>query len=316
MIFLFLIYICNYLFDERIYKTTNSNIDIFFCYFFKQNSFSGDGGTIYCSGSIINMNILDTTFYYCSSTGWAGAIYFMCNFLGTNSKLERVCAFKCYCNIGHQFGIILTYNNINSNNIINLISIIKCNNISIGSRSFTLQNGNMTLLNLNSSKNINTMYSGIDLSVPSYLNGKFLTFYDNECENYGIFRLYDGKNNLIQFSNIIKNKCQNSIFYIEYNGIYNFSNSIIIENLNGYLFIINTGSYLNLLNSIIHHNYNLYSNSLYYINNNLNLITNTFNLNHLNTFLCNNNNKITFLNNIKIKYFINYLILNFLFSPK
>ena len=269
----------------------------------RNSIYQGNGGIIYCSGIQTNMIVNECFFFQCGCNDQGGAIFFSCNFIGTNVELNKNCAKNCFSN-AYQFAIILTHSN--SNNLCNLLSMNNCNNISIGYRSFLLAFGNISLNNFNSTKNFNIYYSGIALLTNFKCYSNYCNIIENFASDYSCIQLDGIDNNFLNFYNIIKNNSPNNYGIItNWQGNFLINNIILINNIN-ILFYLKTGQ-LNINNCKIFHqnyslsNFNINSNNEFLLNYSINLII----INHFNCEINNIKNtikKIYFLDLFKLMY--------------
>ena len=207
-----------------------SNIEINNCYFERTSMLQGNGGVIYCSEISCNLILKNSIFFYCFSLKFGGAIYFFCNFPNTKVEIINVCGNLCFSEI-YQFGYFLVQNNILSLNSINFLSISNCNNKQIGYSTFTLQYGNISFNNLNSSNNFNILNTGFDIHHSKLLNIIFCTIFNNNVKSYDCIRLEGGFNNSILYSNIIKNNSPRSFGVVSnFFGNLEISNCIFFNN--------------------------------------------------------------------------------------
>ena len=305
------IILCDYLPNKEIRVLQNDDFIIDTCYFYRNTMYSGYGGIVYVSGVLSNMKLISCIFFECCCSIDGGAIYFYSQVSGTNVELNKICGNKCYVENTKkfQFGLILTPSNINSNNICNFCSISNCNNKTNGYCSFNLYFGNISLNNLNSSKNINKQESGINIRDPSKFNSNFCSFINNNVSEYTCIFLHGDNNNYISYYNVINNNSPTNCGVITNNvGYYSINNSIFINNTN-VLFYVYSGQ-LSILNSKISHDNNFitYQNTVSTFNNIFEL-TNTFLINHLNTYLCLGYSNYNLINITHKKKSIFFLIL-------
>lgn len=299
----------NYLSNLRPY--TNVSINLLNCFFTRFNLFNGgNGGIVYCYNQISNLYIGDSIFHLCSTNGWGGAIYFL-TINNVNCKLEKNCANYCFAGVNH-FSYIAPLTSL-SNNECYLVSITKCSNQTIGTRSFQLHGGKITVNNLNSSYNINVHVSSIWIAYPSQFIGKFWTICNNVAQSTTIFLHGSSGYNFLTYSNIIKNNSPNSngVITVWDNGIYELNVCYLINNFNN-LFYLQSGQ-LKINNCLINHDFHIYisSTGIFSTFNNINLFSNTFNIIQLNTHYCHTDEIINLLscnyNKFKINSFINII---------
>ena len=270
----------------------------------------GFGGIIYCNDIKSNMNLNNCIFYQCSCTGHGGAIYFRCDNEGTNVELNNICANNCFAD-WNQFAYFVTH--LNSNNKFNFLSVSNCNNICNGYISLSLQRGNIILNNFNSSKNFNIERSTFRIYSPTNFNSNFCTIVDNTVSEYRNLMLEGGLNNILSYYNIINNNNPSSSYGIVTNWIGNFiiNNSIFLNNINK-LFYVHEGQ-LNIINCKIYHPiytlFSTYSTGILLTNNNINQLTNTFEIIHLNTIKCENYNLKKTINSKKKNLFKKIIII-------
>ena len=303
---------CDYLINKEIRFISNTDFQINICYFYRNNMYSGNGGIKYCSNIVCNMKLENCIFYNCSCSGEGGGIYFWCNNYGTNVELRKICANYCFTDLGKtfQFCCIKVYNLINSLNLCSYLSINNCNKIFNGKISFYLYYGNITINNLNSTNNINKEYSGLYIEFPSIFYGIHNSIINNNISNYRNIMLQGNNNNKFLYSNFINNNSPlgYGVITIWDNGYFILDHCIFLNNYN-ILFYIYSGQ-LNVFNSKIYHLNEIYFGTFLTLNNSY-ILTNSFNLNHLNTYLC-FINKIITQNNFKkihLLIFLNIFIL-------
>ena len=262
-------------------KLINQNININNCLISFIYS-SGNGGAIYINSSIYSLNINDTTFYQCISTsGHGGAIYFENGFI---IQLFRICALYCKSNSGnhYQFAYLQT----NNNQLLDLISISKCYNNTVGYTTLFLIFGNQSLSNINISYNSNIAHSGISHVPSSILFSIYCTLYNNTVSFYNCIYL-NSETGTISKSNIISNNSPSyGVIFVDSVGNYILTECIFDKNQNVLLyisgkltlhncFILSGSSIISgiVSNSIIYKITNYYQHTIYstfYCSNNLN----------------------------------------------
>ena len=285
--FLFNIFTCDYSFNQHFDSSSDLMIDT--CYFQRTTEFSGYGGIIFCSNIVSTMNLQNCIFHQCFCSHGGGAIYFYCDNSESGVFMRKVCANRCYSgnNQWYQFALIWVSNQ--AKNIIELqyLTTYLCNNNINNYCSFNLVRGNMSLLNFNSSQNINKEYSGIYIYGPTILNSRYCTYFNNSVDQYRTIMLETTQSSdiIISCNNIINNNSpQNYGVITNWGGIYTFNNCIFYNNLN-ILFFVQSGE-LTIYNCKINHlGQNIFQGV---VNNNDNFffLTSSFNLLHLNTYLC------------------------------
>ena len=281
----------------------NTSFELFNCFFYRTNMYSGQGGVIYCKNLIINMKIIESTFFQCSSTLSGGAIFFDCRSVGTNSELKKICANTCYTGNNYEYQFASLWTHTLSNNYVTYVSIINCSYKTDSSDSIHLYSGNQICKNFNSSKNFNKADSSFYVAIPNTFLGSFCTIIDNYVTQYICIMLNHHENNIFSYSNIVNNNSPNGYGVIRNHfGSYQISNCIIYNNLN-ILFYSYSGN-LNILNCQIYHNsaYSLTSITSFAnisFNNIQTFNSITLNLNNLNTFLCLGNYNETYLTSQK-----------------
>ena len=276
---------CDYLINKEIRYYSNFDFLIDTCLFSRNIEYSGNGGIIYCSEIISNMDLIRCIFFKCSCNNHGGAIWFVCHLSqGSNVKLFEVCASNCFSGNSYQFAIIILYSN--SKSQFELLSLNKCNSIHTGSTSFLIQYGNSNLTFYNSSKNYNLRESGIYLAYLSKMESSFCSIINNNVSYERNIFLHDNSNLFLSFYNIINNNSPFNGVITNSGGISSIYNSIFLYNINN-LFQIQSGE-INLFNCNINH----FINSIIVNNISFKLInisynnTNTLQISHFNTIFC------------------------------
>jgi hypothetical protein len=101
----------------RLTPNTN-NVYVFDC-FFRDISYSSNGGAISCGGSVYKLLIEQSSFFSCKiSSGRGGGVYFS-NTGNYECVMSKICAFGCSCSDFGQFASISLYNNANNKNHVN-----------------------------------------------------------------------------------------------------------------------------------------------------------------------------------------------------
>ena len=214
----------------------NVDKDIFMNHCLFNNFFSTfDGGVIYIS-STYSLNINDTTFYQCISSGNGGAIYFT---NGLNVQLFRICAVGCKSYYG-QFAWIQTHHN----HILDLITINNCGNTS-GTNTLIVYYGNQNISNINISYNNVLWISGIIYYYLNSMFSNFCTFYNNtDSYAYGCIYLSGNKGTISKANFILYD---GPIVVYANSGDHNLFECIFDQNKN-ILLSANSGSTLQLNN--------------------------------------------------------------------
>ena len=296
--FKFYILNCFNLFNDSTFHLTHLNdFNYLNCYFSRINNYNGNddtlngyGGIIFCYNVLSNMKINECIFYFCSAKTAGGAIFYSCSSYLSNSELNKNCINNCFTENGRsdQFASISVYNTINQKNFLNLISIINCNKITSGYITYELWNGNVSIINTNSSNNNNLERSGLMCVNPSLFLGIFCSFINNYVST-GICISLQGGPNFLFYSNIINNNSPSAGGVItHWSGESTFNDCIFLNNINT-LFYAHSHGLLNIFNSKIYHNgYSIFSSGIGSISpiNNSYLLTSTFSLSHFNSQLC------------------------------
>ena len=239
------------------------------------------------------------------SNGFSGGgIYF--NSIEGSIILNKVCGYQCY---GYAHGQLLYhYTKSTNKNQLFYLSINKCapNTLTTRHSSFWLYKGIQEISNINSS--FNEVYHHSSLVVRDHYSFlmKYSNFYKNYVSHSSSLYLYSG-NIFIQYNNFIGNNSPNQwgIFFSTAIEV-NLTDCIFSENLN-FLFWVDSGK-INLFNSFIDHNINIY-NSNYFEYNVLKQKTLTFPLIFFSTFNC---KSVLKLNDLIISTSIKKIIFKFL----
>ena len=275
------------LINERYFTILNENNNFYLlnCFFQRFNTFNHQGGILYFNNNNINSNIISTIFYKCFSEKEGGSIFFLS--LNGKFNLNKICSFESISYLTSHFCQI---NSLNLN--ISYLSLTNSNHL-IGIRTMRFLYNYQNLNNLNSSNNFHNHITGLWIHYPLKLNLIYSTFFNSTSYDSICLCIEGGNLNIISNINLINNKSPNlGIIFVWYEGIFNFTNCIFINNSIN-LFQIRTGSIF-ILNSFIKHYFNLtFIETIYlnyqinFLNNNYFILTNTFNLIHFKTFLCN-----------------------------
>ena len=302
---------------QRGYTNIINNFFISFCFFQRINTYIGttsdysistssSGGVMYFYYTLTNLSVKDSIFFNCSSSGNGGCIFYYSPIENSETLIERVCGYSCWCGLTFQdpFSITLIKDDCNHYNKYLFVSISKCSPYySYCYSSIFVQYGNQSIKSTNSSNNNVKGVSGIRIAYPSCFLGSHNSFLNGNSSEYSSIYFNRNTNNLLQFSNIINNNSPLSnygIVFIE-NGIYNISNCIFFNNYNN-LFYISNNCKLNVFDSIIIHNNLKLTTGLANLININTQNSKTMNLIHYSTFLCFGNNNFS-TQNFKKSFF-------------
>ena len=222
-------------------RTLNQNILMNHCLI--SNFFgSGNGGAIFIDIPGLSLSINETTFYECISTkGNGGAIFFI---NGLNIFLFRICVKNCITAPG--FYDQFAYLNTNYDQIIDLLSITKCDNLN-GAQTLRLANGNQNIYNTNISNNHNNYISGVFYGSPNSMLSKYCTIYNNTVSSYICINLQGSSGNISK-SNIILNNSPNSNYGVISLWVSNFNLNECIFDQNKDILLYVLSSTLQLIN--------------------------------------------------------------------
>ena len=255
------------------YTSSPSNLYIYFCLFLNIKDFTNNGGVINLINQPFNLLIEHTSFIYCFSSYFGGAIYINCPSNG-NIVLNKICS--SFCSVSIFPSSLYTFSYIKSNFTNNYwISINKCgyNSTYNQGRTFTIETNNQNFYKMNISYNNLYQHSGFDSYCSNEVNISFIYIYNNFVTNEVTNFFPNGKRNIKNFLNI---NCSSpngwGIFAIAHGSINYFDNCIFINNSN-VLFSITDTSMVSIINSIISHNINSYGNIYHLNSNNFYLIT-------------------------------------------
>lgn len=163
------------LMDERICQGRfhfEISFEIQNCFFSRLTEYSQNGGVIFvCNGSY-TMNVTDSMFYNCSSSGQGGAIFFN----STNSNIQRLCAHKCSAARGHFADLQAS-----GENYVDFLSVSFCSQVGSGYYPVHLITGKQRVENTNSSMNDIFSGSGIRFYSPSSLMSSYCTYSNNKA---------------------------------------------------------------------------------------------------------------------------------------
>ena len=265
--------------DEERIKLKNYIFE--YSYFSRINTINGNGGIIYLKHQKIDIKFKNCIFYYCSCTEWGGVIYIE---NGNNIELLKISVSYCFAS-QCQFAYIETKNN----SFYHLLSINNCYNNTNGSFNSWIIGGNISLINYNSSKNINNCGSGIFIYFPYKFNSIFCTIIDNYVSDHSIIWLQSNENNYLSYYNIINNNSPSDcgIIYV-YSGKYYLNNSILLNNKNTLFFTNNDGT-LEIQNCQINHLNELFKGNIITNNLQLNKKLNSLFIIHYSTKYCSGN---------------------------
>ena len=281
-------------------RQENQDLNLNNCLVIFLSSSLGDGGAIYINSNL-NLIINNCIFYECMSTlGNGGAIFFL---NGLDINLKKVCVFLCRTSSTYSYQF--SYFQTNNNQILNLTSISKCYNQSLGYEVIRLWKGIQNISNSNISNNNNIHYSAISYLYPIKMFSIFCNFFNNSVYNYLCIYLHDSKGDIFK-SNIINNNSPTNygVITVWNSGHYTLNDCFFDNNFNT-LFYVHSGS-LTLNNCYF------YSGSNYFIGNIINqLITISNNLFQFNNFQCLINSEHSNYYFKKKIYFI--IILNIIF---
>ena len=220
------------------------------------------------------MNINDSTFYQCISTGGDGGAIWFAN--GLNIQFLRICALSCHTapNKNYQFASIQTKNI----QIYDLISINNCSNLN-GSYTIKLYDGNQSIFNTNISNNNNIAYSGIYYAWPINMLSNYCTFYNKTVYQNSVIS-FEFNTGSITKSNIILNNSPDSgsgILFLsrgDYNlieCIFDQNKDILLYSISGTIQLIDcyylrgsSLSYGSVTNTLIKTNTNYYDYPIYF----------------------------------------------------
>ena len=309
-------YEINYNFNEcPINQFTNiqSNIYFFLCFFKNFYSQSSNGGCVsIISSSSINFLTESCLFDYCRTNYYGGAIYLSLS--GGSSIITKTCGFECFlCGSGYQYGLFIFISTINKNFLL-YSSISKCapdhNFLTI--RSISIEGGNQSILNTNSSNNKSNQRSGLFTSGSQNSLISFCTFKDNDSLNYIIIDFESSHNSrILQNSNIINNNSPSYGIITIYDSTILLNNCNFLNNYNN-LFYIYSNGYLTVSNCYLLHLNSISNGNMILINTQNELIL--LNLNYLNSCLINESllllkSNLKKINNYKFYFIIfNYLV--------
>ena len=226
-------------------KAINININMINCLIFKIYS-STNGGAIFIN-SAYNFSINETTFYECivTTNGLEDGAIYITN--GLNIQLYKICALYCKAT-NYQFSYLST----NKNQNLDLITLSKCFNKTLGCITIRLYYGNQKISQINSTYNYNIYVSGIQYFDPNSMDSIYCTFYNNSVSDSRCINLVGNTGN-INKSNIIINNSP-SLYYgvvYVYSGSYSLYECIFDKNQNILLYV-RTGS-LTINNCYINH---------------------------------------------------------------
>ena len=299
-----------FILNELIYTKININYSINsleqvkfeFCKFLNILSTQSGGGIYF---SILNqkIEIFNSLFYNCRTTGEFGGGFFINNGL---SILNNLCLINCRAQFAHAFRIS------NSNpNISNLLVHFCTFDFNGGGYGSFYINSPINEFNfLNSSHNIVYGHgTGFYIEYSSSKNFNFLNFFN--CSSMGIIIIYYCNDLRINYINFISNiETKDGIIWIgDSNPVY-FNNSIFLNNFGNFLFYgYNSNSTAIFLNSIFDFNKD---NKATYLFNNLFNQNNIFPFNFklLNYDRCFNFKNFT----IPIKSLSNFVLLLIIFQ--
>ena len=231
------------------------------------NLFShSNGGAINLINNNCQFLIEQSIFYYCKVSDFlGGALYISCN----ESIVNFICGSHCSTNgspdLTNQFSGMFGYiksNNYNRN-IFNYSSIQLCAESLNLERNrvdcLQLHLGKQNLYNFNSSKNFLHRYCSITFNNLNSLNSSFCNFFNGSCKGFGVILYYSGNiNNLLSYSNFIKNyQTQSGVIQSHYNSKPFLSNCIFKDN-NQYLFSSYTDSLITIINCYLIHSTSFY----------------------------------------------------------
>ena len=253
MIILGLIFYCQNTNDlpnnQRLYTNIINEIIINNCYFSRFSLFQGNstdinspignsGGIIFVYDKSIHFLIFESIFFNCSATGFGGCIYLYCNLQNSTSNFKKICVNNCW-SYWYSFAFIGITNSINNLNSYNLLSINYCfNKNTISSRTLEIVWGNITVNNLNSTKNQCTYFSGLLIIWPSYSFCKFNLFFNNTVQENVCIYLNGNHSNFFEYNQLLFNNSplKDGIIAIM-GGLYTFSNCLFKQNQNHLFYI-------------------------------------------------------------------------------
>ena len=253
MIFLFLSKLIYCSFQEHYGFESNFNISVYNepinvpqNYFISNsflehiNVFGGSPFEFY-HRTIINLLIQDSMFFNCSSDVSGGVLFFQCPNNG-NLIMERICGNSCFAP-NYQFSFIDIHST--KKNILIYCSITKCSPDHLSrDQVLTINNGNTSINNFNSSHN--RLYTNSVFSLTSTLNVNmsFLTIVDNLVTNSVAISMNLGSSNCdISYLNLIGNNSPSGYVIYMYYSFYFYRNCIVIDNFNSLFYYIYSGSY-------------------------------------------------------------------------
>ena len=250
----------NYLITQRPYTNIENNFFLFNCLFMRVSMYNGNGGVISIENILCNMEILESSFFSCSSTGTGGSIYFTSSNISSKSLLKKICGLYCFA-LNYNFGLISISSSLNTNSIYDsTLSYCLTTNINYGNSILLLFFGNQTTSNLNTSNNYGKIRSGFSKGLPNLDFGSFLTIYNNTTPTQMCIDINSISTCQYIFTNIIKNNGpQFGVILNQNDGQKYFSNFIFYDNSN-YLFV-NLGNNPIILSNcyIFHTNTSIFS---------------------------------------------------------
>jgi len=234
--------------NHRSYSIYNHYLEVYNCFFTRFGLLIGNGGVIYVNNSL-GLEVHDSMFYNCNSSGYGGAIYSF----RTNVTINRVCANSCQGSHGHFMFFTQEYD-ASFVSIFNYVSLSLCAPKTNGYNTLNFQIRQMYLDNHNHSKN--NAYSGscMYLNCFEMFNFSFCNIFENRASYSICIRLSGSSNNQIRYWNIIDNNSPSNsgVLTFETYNSYVFSNCIIHSNSNS-LFSIGSYSTVTLSKCALYH---------------------------------------------------------------
>ena len=260
----------------------DKNINISNCFFSRNSLYDGNGGVISVYLGYFSMNINNSMFYYCASSGQGGAIYFS----SSNSSLRKICANSCSCGAScHGHFAILSAS---KENMVEYLSVSNSSHTTSGYESIRLQKSYQRIDNTNSSMNNAISYSGIFIDSPTSFTSSYCTFSNNKVSNSICIYFYYGSDTIsMSFANIVHNNSpSNGVVYANGGGLRKMLFCIFHNNQN-YLFCVRDGS-LEVSHSFIDHPFSSFSRSTAVSTDNSSLTNRiTYQLQFFNSLHCN-----------------------------